>query len=351
MNRKKTYFTAFLCLVMTFILLGIPANVHAAQWRISDKKVTLHPEETYPLLVDNGRKMLSNKKIKWSSTKKKVAKVSKKGCITAIKPGTCYIKAKIGKTVLKCRVKVKKRKGYAPHPEKYYAKKRSQIYKQIGIKKSMKPQYKCFLIAKWECDYMTYKLNKSLVCGYAWSLDKKTGQCADYAELYQYMIQGLKIPVKYIDNGIHAYNQVKIDGKWYAIDVTCMDQDSSIKDCDEGVRYDMSQFLVPDNFTGFGYKSMGAKDKRFVKAIYGGLVERQNYYFNKYHAKVDDDGSIYYEYTDKEGTEYTVDTGAVITSKCGWDSKGNYTKDPYNTSVDPGDYRFNPWFTGKWINY
>lgn len=36
----------------------------------------------------------------------------------------------------------------------------------------------------------------------------------------------------------------------------------------------MSQFLVPDNFTGFGYKPMGATNRRFVKAIYDGLVEK-----------------------------------------------------------------------------
>lgn len=320
MKKRKQLIPIFLCLIIAIGLINIPCNVHASQWGISATKIFLYPKEKCTLLIDNGHKTLSNKKIKWSSTKKKVATVSKKGLITAKKIGSCYIKAKVGRKTFKCRVKVKKT-GYIPRSDKYYAKKRSQIYKQIGIQSSMKPQYKCFLVAKWECDYMTYKLNKSLVCGYAWGLDKKTGQCADYAELYQYMIQGLKIPVKYIDNGIHAYNQVKIDGKWYAIDVTCMDDASSIKDCDEGVRYDMSQFLVPDNFTGFGYKPMGATNRRFVKAIYDGLVE--------------------------EGYFTDVDTD----HSSGWDSNGNFTKDPYNSSISSGDYRFNPWFTGKWINY
>ena len=90
---------------------------------------------------------------------------------------------------------------------------------------------------------------------------------------------------------------------------------------DEGIRYDMSQFLVPDNFTGFGYKSMGATNRRFVKAIYDGLVE--------------------------EGYFTDVDTD----HSSGWDSNGNFTKGPYNSSISSGDYRFNPWFTGKWINY
>ena len=353
MKKRKPCLTIILCLIMIFSLIGIPINAYASQWRLSTTKVSLQPKEKCTLFVDNGKKTLSNKKIKWSSSKKKIASVSKKGVVRAKKTGICYIKAKVGTKVLKCKIKVKKQTGYMPRSDKYYEKKRAQTYKQIGIKKSMKPQYKCFLIAKWECDYMTYKVHSSIVCGYAWGLDKKTGQCSDYAELYQYMIQGLKIPVKYIDNGLHAYNQVKIDGKWYAVDVTCMDQASSIKDCnnDEGVRYDMSQFLVPDSFTGFGYKSMGATSRRFVKAIYGGLIAHQDYYFKKLNAKVDTDGSIYYEYIDQDGEYCYVDTGLTIVSKCGWDSKGNYTEDPYKAFIDAGDYRFNPWFTGKWINY
>ena len=75
---------------------------------------------------------------------------------------------------------------------------------------------------------------------------------------------------------------------------------------DEGIRYDMSQFLVPDNFTGFGYKSMGATNRRFVKAIYDGLVEEG------YFTDVD---------TDHSG---------------GWDSNGNFTKGSYYSSISSG---------------
>lgn len=49
------------------------------------------------------------KKIKWSSSKKSVATVSKKGKITAKKAGKATITAKIGKTKLKCKVVVKRK--------------------------------------------------------------------------------------------------------------------------------------------------------------------------------------------------------------------------------------------------
>ncbi len=48
----------------------------------------------------------SSGKVKWSSSNKRVATVNSKGVIKAKKAGTCWIKAKIGKKTLKCKVKV-----------------------------------------------------------------------------------------------------------------------------------------------------------------------------------------------------------------------------------------------------
>lgn len=51
----------------------------------------------------------TTKKITWSSSKPKIAKVNKKGKVTGLKAGKAVIKAKVkgGKT-LKCRITVKK---------------------------------------------------------------------------------------------------------------------------------------------------------------------------------------------------------------------------------------------------
>ena len=51
----------------------------------------------------------NDKKVTWSSTNKKIAKVSSSGKVTAVGIGTCYIKAKVDRKTLKCKVIVKRR--------------------------------------------------------------------------------------------------------------------------------------------------------------------------------------------------------------------------------------------------
>ncbi|MDO4870324.1 MAG: Ig-like domain-containing protein [Bacillota bacterium] len=48
----------------------------------------------------------NNKSVKWSTSNKKVAKVSKKGVVTAVDPGQCMIKAKCGGYTCRCVVEV-----------------------------------------------------------------------------------------------------------------------------------------------------------------------------------------------------------------------------------------------------
>lgn len=71
---------------------------------LSLSEITLYPEETFKLFC------LSAGKISWSSSNKKVAKVSSKGLVTAKKAGTATITAKFGGQSLKCTVHVVKNK-------------------------------------------------------------------------------------------------------------------------------------------------------------------------------------------------------------------------------------------------
>lgn len=95
-------------LALALCVTAFPADADAAKARrpkLSKIKITLKVGQKQTLNVKN----IGKKKIKWSSTKKRIVTVTKKGVIRAVKPGKAVVKAKIGKTVLKCTVTVKKK--------------------------------------------------------------------------------------------------------------------------------------------------------------------------------------------------------------------------------------------------
>ena len=72
-----------------------------AKIKLNKTKISLQRGKTYTLKVKG-----TKKKVKWSSNKKTIATVTRKGKVTAQKPGTAVITAKIGKKKYKCKVKV-----------------------------------------------------------------------------------------------------------------------------------------------------------------------------------------------------------------------------------------------------
>ena len=103
MKRKK-----LLCAILTLaftlsVINGLAVNAKKAP-KLSKSKVTLYVGKSTTLKVKN-----SKKKVKWSSTKKSVATVTSKGKVKAKKKGTAYIKAKVEKKTLKCKVTVKEK--------------------------------------------------------------------------------------------------------------------------------------------------------------------------------------------------------------------------------------------------
>ena len=74
--------------------------------KLNKKKITLKVGKTAKLKLINIKK---GKKVKWSSSKKKIATVNQKGKIKARKVGTTKITAKVGKKKYVCKVTVKKK--------------------------------------------------------------------------------------------------------------------------------------------------------------------------------------------------------------------------------------------------
>lgn len=105
---------AFFVLMLTVLLAGTLGlgNVTAQAanaMKLNVTKKTLEVDATYKLKVKGTKKT-----VKWSSTNKKVAKVSSKGNVRAIGEGKCKIVAKVDGQKLTCTVTVKAPKSNVP---------------------------------------------------------------------------------------------------------------------------------------------------------------------------------------------------------------------------------------------
>ena len=99
--RKRIF-----CLISSLVLLSTVPVYAKQNIKLNKTFITLPTKNTYTLKV-NGTK----KKVKWSSSKKKIATVNKNGKITAKKSGTAYITAKVNGKKIKCKVSVRSNKS------------------------------------------------------------------------------------------------------------------------------------------------------------------------------------------------------------------------------------------------
>ncbi len=93
--------------------ITVKAGKATAKCKIKVKKPTISISQTAVTLENGARKQLGAKistgnNIKWTSSKSSVCTVEDDGLITAIKPGTAYIKASADGVSTKCKVTVKK---------------------------------------------------------------------------------------------------------------------------------------------------------------------------------------------------------------------------------------------------
>lgn len=104
MSNRKKILTIMLTLVLSMSMIPT-INVNAAKKvKLNKTKATIYVGKTVTLKLKNNRK-----KIKWSSSNKKVAIVTKKGKVKAKKAGKATITAKVGKKKYKCKITVKKK--------------------------------------------------------------------------------------------------------------------------------------------------------------------------------------------------------------------------------------------------
>lgn len=97
-NIKKV---SFLILILVLSLVLPSFAVHAAAPKLSKSKCNLEVGQKKKLKLKNATGTVT-----WSSSDSKVAKVSKKGVVTAKKPGTAVITAKYEQKSYTCKVKV-----------------------------------------------------------------------------------------------------------------------------------------------------------------------------------------------------------------------------------------------------
>ena len=102
MKQRKKVASVFALLVLALCLM--PATISQA----ATKKYVVKAKVTYELIKGEKIKLYvkkhkKSKKVKWKSSNKKVATVSKKGVVTAKKSGTATITAKIGKKKYKTK--------------------------------------------------------------------------------------------------------------------------------------------------------------------------------------------------------------------------------------------------------
>lgn len=115
---KKLTKQLAIVIAVALVLVGVAGNaaVAAKKAKISKSKLTLKVGQSKKISVKNLTKK-QQKKVKWSSSNKKVASVNKSGKVTAKKKGTAKITAKVGKKKYTCKVTVKaKASNKTPKP-------------------------------------------------------------------------------------------------------------------------------------------------------------------------------------------------------------------------------------------
>lgn len=188
-----------------------------------DNSTAFYNSRIYLLPGDSEKNVLLNNvySVKWKSSKKSVVTVTGAGKIKAKKAGSVTITATANSRKYTYQVKVYK---------KTQKNRVNQIIKTV-VKKNMSKYDKVKAVHDWMVQNVKYDYYRLLSGRIPYvshtakgALLRKMAVCDGYAHAYKKVMNQLKIPCRFVvgrSGGIgHAWNMVKLGGKWYHVDVT-----------------------------------------------------------------------------------------------------------------------------------
>lgn len=187
------------------------------------KTTKLSQAHCYLLVGDSQKNVLYNNisSVTWKSSKKSVVTVSSGGTLKAKKKGTATVTATAGGKEYTCKVTV-----YTKNVDMRV----DQVIRSV-IRKDMTRYEKVKAVHNWmirNVKYDYYRLKQGYIPRVSHTakgaLVKKIAVCDGYAHAFQMIMKKLKIPCRFVvgnSGGVgHAWNMVKLGGKWYHVDVT-----------------------------------------------------------------------------------------------------------------------------------
>lgn len=327
---------------LAFCLLATAAPVAnvdaAAKTKLNKKKITIKVGKTKKLKIKN----LKGKKVKWKTSNKSVVKIKKTKKKTVVqlkgkKAGTATITARIGKKKYKCKVTVKAAKGNSSNKgsarEQEQAR-REQVEKQVDKKLTdavnsvttpqMKDQEKALRLAYYVCDNLGHFYGHTYVGSDVDSIrciEGGKGTGLGYAEVYGSLLDKVGIENFWVPDGTGGglRTKLKIDGQWYNVDVYRMDgNDEEIHSGNRQLLYGFFMFSDQEAF---------------------------KYHSDYYKPTVD---SLKKDYPDATSTRFDFLEITFNKAKAAGDVLFGSTVETY---ANGGLWKYNPWYTGEWINY
>ncbi len=288
MKQCKKYICYFLITMLFTIstpiteigMIQFAVEAFAATPKLNEESLTLEVGERYVLKLENA------KNVKWKSKNKKIAKISSKGNVKAIKKGTTKVYAIYKKKKYYCTVTVTSPKTEEEKRHLLAEETAKKIIQSEGIDKLGSDIEKIeavhdYIILNATYDYQNYLQDTIPTESYeAYGIIVlNKGVCDGYRKAFQLFMDILEIPcigVSGTANGVkgwegHAWNIVTLEGENYHIDLTWDEPDKDTMSND--IEYDY--FLLSDEMMKKNHKwtsstkANGGKYTLYHKAMSG----------------------------------------------------------------------------------